>query len=676
MQCPKCKAIINDGMRFCTKCGHNLTGPMVNQPSIQKVPPVGEQVNIQDYSSESKTPYERAIPPTGNQTNVPPVNPNGGQNMGQNQYEIYQGPQNGFQQNNSQQTVLLHNNQGAGSNQQIFVDGSYIGPNGQRIPAGFVANDPRLGRGNGQNLGQGNGYVDPASVKNTNGDKKKKSWVPVLIICLSLLLVCGLGVGAYFMFFANKDEETSIVSVSPMPTEEIPAPSNEPTPSVEPTPSLEPSPSPEIVVEDVVLNVWSYNDELPNYIEKYISMHPDCGISVNATIIPNENGAYYDNLDNALMVGGSDQPDIYCVDYVYTPKYVKGDMSSYAMSYEELGLDVSELEMIAQGTLNVNDSEKQIAPYTIIDGTNQYGEIVGLNYESTVCLMYYRRSIARDVWGDLQKYAGDSSGLNHKLSSGLNTWDNLIMQGDKLKAKGYAIVSSIEDMWIPYKNMSNSPWVVNGQVVMERHREQFMDDAKLMYDRGYCNKTRPWTDDWYKDMCGEGKRPVLVFVGPSWFLNYTLGINCGDTYGDWGMIEAPSDYIWGSNKIFAGKNMDPNKKEAVSKVIDWMTLDCSENGLQYLLADGEMFGVPTYVPSSAVMHQVDGSMNILGGDNLFESCEWKNSHVNAGVVSEYDNILDSLWMDQVYAYCEGRKSRKQAITDFKSEAQRYVDTHR
>lgn len=672
MQCPRCKAMISDGMRFCTKCGHSLTGPMGNQASVQKLPPVGEQVNIQDYSTDGKNQYERAVPLAGNQSNIPPVDPNGGQGMGMNQYERYPGQQAGFSQNNGKQTVLLHDN----SDPQNFADGRYIGMNGQGIPAGFVANDPQFGRGNGQNLGQR--YMDPVSVKNTNGDKKKKSWIPVLIICLSLLLVCGLGVGAYFMFFANKDEGPTTVRVSPMPTEEIPEPSKEPMPSVEPTPSEEPTPSlePSPSPENVNLNVWSYNSELSNYIEEYISTHPDCGISVNATIISNENGAYYDNLDNALMSGGANQPDIYCVEYSYTPKYVKGSMSSYAMPYAELGLDVSELEMIAQGALNVNDSEKQIAPYTIIDGTNQFGEIVGLNYESTVCLMYYRRSIARAVWGDLTKYAGDDSGLNSKLSSGLNTWDNLIMQGDKIKAKGYAIVSSIEDMWIPYKNMSNSPWVVNGQVIMERHREQFMDDAKLMYDRGYCNKTRRWSNEWLADMADDGNRPVLLFVGPSWFLNYTLGPYSGRTYGDWGMIEAPSDYIWGGNKIFAGKNMDPNKKEAVSKVIDWMTLDCSEDGLQYELASGGEHGYHAYVPSSAVMQQVDGSTEMIGGDNLFEYCEWKNSHVNSGVVSEYDDKLDSLWIDQVYAYCEGRKSRKKAIADFKSEAQRYVNSHR
>ncbi|MCQ2497348.1 MAG: zinc-ribbon domain-containing protein [Lachnospiraceae bacterium] len=684
MQCPKCNANIKDGMRFCTKCGHDLSAAAGNQPSVQKVPPVGGRADIQEFAPGGNQQYEKVMPaenPTN--TNVPPVN----------QYERYPGGQN-----QSTQTVIFApgndpvgpgNIPGGKANGPAapgYVPGGMpngpMGPGGtRRGPDGrFYAPDGRVytpcpdGRytcSDGQLYILGPyGFV--AVQVNNNGGKKKKTGLIVLIACLALLLVCGLGVGAYFLFIKDKgpDDGTEIAkeTYSPEATptmEDYPPVATEaPTPSTEPTSEPTPTPAP----EELAINVWSYNDELPGLIESYMTSHPDCDFKVNATIIPYDSD-YYGSLDNALGAGGSEQPDIYCVEYEYTPKYVKGYMSDYAMPYADLGLRVN-------GDMS-SDPAKQIAEYTIVDGTNQYGEIVALNYQSPVCLMYYRRSIARAVWGNLPKYASDSSALNARLSSGYNSWSDLIDEGEKLKAKGYAIVSSVGDMWRPYKNISGTPWVVNGQLVVDQYREKFMDDAKKMYDKGYCNKTRQWTDAWYADMKGEGSRPVLVFVGPTWFLNYVMEPESGNTYGDWSAIEAPSDAIWGGEKIFANRYMDSAKTEAVAKIIEWMTLDCTEDGLQYGLASGDLWGKPCYVPSSYVMNQLaDGRIDMLGGDDVFETSEWKNAHVKAGIVTEYDSQLDSMWLDEVYEYCEGRKSKQKAMADFKTAATNYINNHR
>lgn len=674
MQCPKCNANIKDGMRFCTKCGHDLSVAAGNQPSVQKVPPVGERADIQEFATGGNQQYEKVMPaenPTN--TNVPPVN----------QYERYPGGQN-----QSTQTVIF-----APGNDPVGpgnIPGGKV--NGPTAP-GYIQNG--MGPGGIRRGPDGRLYATDGRVYTPCPDGKysctdgklyilgpygpvefKKDppsppvWRIVLIACLALLLVCGLGVGAYFMFFRDSSDGPEVVHVteSPEPTSS-PIVDYSPSPTETPLPSAEPVPSPE-VPEELVLNIWSYNSEMPELVERYMTTHPDSDFKINATIIPYENG-YFDSLDSALVYGGSDQPDIYCVEYEYTPKYINGDMADFAMPYADLGLKVN-------GDLE-SDPAKQIAGYTIADGTNRYGEIVALNYQSPVCLMYYRRSIARAVWGNIDKYGSDYNNptLNLYLSSGLNTWSELIDQGDRLKKKGYAIVSSVGDMWRPYKNISGTPWVVNGQLVVDQYREKFMDDAKKMYDKGYCNKTRQWTDAWFADMKGEGSRPVLVFVGPTWFLNNVLEPNCENTYGDWGVIEAPSDAIWGGEKIFANKYMDPRKKEAVGKIIEWMTLDCTDEGLQYELASGNLWGAPCYVPSSYVMTQLaDGRMNMLGGDDVFETCEWKNSHVKSGVISEYDGTIDALWLDEVYDYCEGRKSKQKAIADFKTEATNYINSHR
>ena len=47
----------------------------------------------------------------------------------------------------------------------------------------------------------------------------------------------------------------------------------------------------------VTLNLWSFTDEVPGMVEKYIATHPDCGFTLNKTIIATTDGAYQPALD-------------------------------------------------------------------------------------------------------------------------------------------------------------------------------------------------------------------------------------------------------------------------------------------------------------------------------------------------------------------------------------------
>ena len=80
-----------------------------------------------------------------------------------------------------------------------------------------------------------------------------------------------------------------------------------------------------------VINLWSFTEEVPGMVEKYIETHPDFGYTVNTTVIATTEGAYQPALDQALQAGGAEQPDMYCAEAAFVLKYTKGDMSSYAM---------------------------------------------------------------------------------------------------------------------------------------------------------------------------------------------------------------------------------------------------------------------------------------------------------------------------------------------------------
>ncbi len=136
------------------------------------------------------------------------------------------------------------------------------------------------------------------------------------------------------------------------------------------------------------LNLYAFTDEVPKMVEKYIELHPDCGIELNSTIIATTDGAYQPALDQALMAGGEEAPDIYVAEAAFVLKYSQGDAAGFAMPYEDLGIDVdAALE------------EAQIAQYSAEIGTNPDGDLVALGYQATGGAFIYRRSVAQAAFG-------------------------------------------------------------------------------------------------------------------------------------------------------------------------------------------------------------------------------------------------------------------------------------
>ena len=220
---------------------------------------------------------------------------------------------------------------------------------------------------------------------------------------------------------------------------------------------------------DNVINLWSFTDEIPGMVEKYLADHPDFGYEVKTTIIATTDGAYQPALDQALAGGGADAPDMYAAEAAFVLKYTQGDACDYAATYEDLGIDV-EKEL----------ADAQIAPYTVDIGTRPSdGKLVGLGYQATGGAFIYRRSIAKDVFG-----TDDPEEVGKIIGSGTNSWDKFFEAAEALKAKGYAIVSGDGDIWHSLENSSDKGWIVDGKLNIDPKRESFLDLSKHLMDNG------------------------------------------------------------------------------------------------------------------------------------------------------------------------------------------------
>lgn len=263
--------------------------------------------------------------------------------------------------------------------------------------------------------------------------------------------------------------------------------------------------------------------------------------------------------------------------------------------------------------------------------------------------------------------------------AGTNEWGTFFEAAADLKEKGYAILSGDGDFWHPVENSSEKGWIVDGKLNIDPKREAFLDLSKKLKDNGYHNDTRDWQDSWFADMKGVGTKPVFGFFGPAWLINYTIAPNCGGnvtgegTFGDWAVCDSPVGFFWGGTWVMA--NRDSQKKDAVGDIIEWITLDSSENGLQYMWANGTMneTGTKDAVASGTVMENSDGAIDFLGGQNMFDVFVPANQYANGKNLTQYDETINTYWRDQVREYTEGNKSREQAVADFKQQVADNLD---
>ncbi|REJ11599.1 MAG: ABC transporter substrate-binding protein [Paenibacillaceae bacterium] len=403
--------------------------------------------------------------------------------------------------------------------------------------------------------------------------------------------------------------------------------------------------------EKIKINLWSFTDEIPKMAEKYVQLFPEKNVEFNPTIIATTEGAYQPALDQAIVGGGSDAPDIYAAEAAFVLKYAQGDMSDFAAAYADLGLTDDMVK------------EAGIAEYTVEIGSKD-GVLKALGYQATGGAFIYRRSIAKDVFG-----TDDPQVVKDEIGPG---WDKFFEAAEKLKAKGYAIVSGDGDIWHPIENSSDQGWIVDGKLHIDPKREAFLDMSKRLKDNGYHNDTRDWQEAWFADMNGSGPKPVFGFFGPAWLINYVMKDNVGDTFGDWAVTEPTTGFFWGGTWLLANKEVlkDEAKKQAVADFIKWVTLDTSETGLQYFWANGTMVegeqGTKDSVASSVVMEKSNGELDILGGQNMFDVFVPANANATGKNLTQYDESINLIWRDQVREYAAGNKSREQALADFKN----------
>ena len=285
--------------------------------------------------------------------------------------------------------------------------------------------------------------------------------------------------------------------------------------------------------------------------------------------------------------------------------------------------------------------------------------------------MIYSASIAKEVFG-----SDDPAEVKKAVGGGSGSWDTFKKAAAQLKEKGYAAVADFGDLWNVAEKAATTPWVVDNKVNIDPQREAYMDLIKEAYDNNWTNETGNWNDAWYAAMNGESKDPktnetrkVFAFFGPAWLINYTMGDHSANTKGDWRVCESPVGFWWGGSWLCVNKKGIENadKKEFLSKFVEWVTLDSSDTGLQYLWASGAMNenGTKDTVASSTVLAKVKGDMALLGGQDAFPIFIEATKFASSKCKSLLDDQLNGVFTDNAADYARGKITKEEAINNFK-----------
>lgn len=404
--------------------------------------------------------------------------------------------------------------------------------------------------------------------------------------------------------------------------------------------------------DKVEINILSFTEEIPDMIKYYISTHPNCGIVLKPKIFSNTNAEYSKYLSKSLAKDSS--IDLYSAEAACVLRATNGDLSSYALPYKEVISNFDEKLNAAQ-----YDS------YVVQVGSNNAKEVLGLSYQLTGGAFIYRRSVAKTVFG-----TDDPKTISEKIGGGSEKWDNFWEAAAECKAKNVSILSGEDDLWHSMASTASKPWIVNDKLNIDENRALYYDYAKKLHDNGWTNGSENWSQNWYNDIAGKGEKPVLGFFGPAWLLNFSIVPNCDANDNDWAVCTPPISFYWGGTWLLANKSLEKAslaKQKAIGKLLEWMFLDTSENGMLYLWANGLMGNTKDTVPSKVVSTKSDGSIPVLKGQNMYDYFVTDTKTDRSAIMTQYDEEIDNSFVISARKYIKGYLTKEEAINSFKMD---------
>lgn len=403
-------------------------------------------------------------------------------------------------------------------------------------------------------------------------------------------------------------------------------------------------------VEGKVLNIYCWNDEFQQRFYSYYNPDDNLpgGIKVNFIIVPNQDNAYQNALDEALLKQdenpADDKVDIFLIEADYALKYVDSDYSLDIIN--DIGLTQKHLENQYQYTKDIV--------------TSADGKLKGTSWQACPGLFAYRRSIALEVLG-----TEDPEEVQDLISD----WDKFETVAAQMKAEDYFMLSGYDDAYRPFANNTSKPLVnENKEIVLDQNILDWIEQTKKFTDNGWNQQTSLWDNEWAAGQGPEGR--VFGYFYSTWGINFTLlGNSLADQegpqevgngiYGDWAVCEGPANFYWGGTWICAAAGTDN-----IATIRNIMyTLTCNRAVMKSITMETQDF-TNNKVAMKELAEDPKFGFDFLGGQNhiaLFLESAKKISLKN---LSPYDQAITEEVQTCFKDYFTGEVTHAKALDNF------------
>lgn len=387
--------------------------------------------------------------------------------------------------------------------------------------------------------------------------------------------------------------------------------------------------------EGKVFNIYAWNEEFKGFFEKYYTV-PE-GITVNWIIVPSQDGAYQDKLDEALLnqanASDDDKVDMFLAEADYILKYTNSEATQ----------DIT--------ALGVTDFSNTYG-YTVQAASDANGVVKGVSFQCCPAAMIYRRSIAKDVLG-----TDDPA----EVQAAVSDWDKFAAVAEQAAAKGYMMTASEAATYRVFSNNVTAPWVdADKNLQFDDQVKTWMAQAKDFVDKGYTQTCDIWSDECTAQMFGSGK--TMCFFGPAWYFNFSMG-NAQDAekgcFGDWAICEGPAAHFWGGTWLLAPAGTD--NPTMLADIMD--TFINNEDVCSKLVENEAQFSNNQAVNAKYAEDPSFGN-DFLGGQNdtavfveMAKNIKFENQTI-------YDQLLNEGLQAQWREYCDGDVTEEEAMSNF------------
>ena len=400
-----------------------------------------------------------------------------------------------------------------------------------------------------------------------------------------------------------------------------------------------------------VLNIYVWNTEFQERFNTYYASKLPADVKVNWIITPNQDNAYQNKLDEALMrqdsLPNDEKIDLFLVEADYALKYVNTDFT---------------LDVIKDLGITQEDIKNQYK-YTKDIMTDSKGNLKGLSWQACPGGFIYRRSIAKDVLG---------TDNPDEVGKALSDWQKFNDVAKEAKKKGYFMLSGYDDAFRAFSDNMTKPWVVEDKIIIDPQIESWIAQTKEFTENGYNNKASLWSAESTQGMGGKGK--VFGYFGPAWFIDFVMAPGSlndqnaekkigNGSYGDWAFCKGPQGFSWGGTWICGAKGSD--NIEIIRDVLKTLTCD-AEVMTEIAKKSGDF---TNNIPAMEAIAASDYQNPFLGGQNHIKFFLDSAKSIDKSCITQYDQGMSEKIQSAMKDYFNGKVSLDQAWANFYTSIQ-------